>query len=322
MVSPSHHQVEYHGKKTQSMMHRAAFPVPPDRARYELNWLLCFLVCSSLMPSANLVSAAEPRKTPWHISARSPISDGWMVVCWNRETRHSRNLLVHFHGAPQTMEKPFLRSGLDAILAVVNFPGLSRAYSTPFRQDRRLFETILEQAAQTARTSTATHGEVGTDSRWQHLWVSSFSAGYGAVREILKTPAYFERIDGIVAADSIYAGLEQGVGHRAVNRQHMKDFLRFATLASEGKKGFILSHSALATPYASTAETADYLLAKLHGQRQPGQAIERPGLKQTSRTAKGRFIVLGFAGTTGRDHMRHLANIDLLWKQLTVKPGP
>ena len=35
--------------------------------------------------------------------------------------------------------------------------------------------------------------------------MSSFSAGYGAVREILKTGSYRDRVDGVLAADSLYA---------------------------------------------------------------------------------------------------------------------
>ncbi len=96
----------------------------------------------------------------------------------------------------------------------------------------------------------------------------------------------------------------------------MRDFLQFARLACDNKKTFILSHSSLQTSYASTMETADYLLQQLQLPRKADTSIQVAGLKQISGAAKGRFVVLGFAGDTGSDHMQHLHHIDLLWDRV------
>jgi hypothetical protein len=59
--------------------------------------------------------------------------------------------------------------------------------------------------------------------------------------------------------------------------------------------------------YASTAETADYLIARLGGRREKvSEPWPAEGLTLTSRFRRGRFAVYGFAGDTGADHLRHL----------------
>jgi hypothetical protein len=97
----------------------------------------------------------------------------------------------------------------------------------------------------------------------------------------------------------------------------MNDFLRFASLAVAGQKKFLISHCALETPYASTAETADYLLHALRIDRREDRSFETAAMQQQTRASSGSFQVFGFAGTEGDDHMQHLHNIDLLWKRLS-----
>lgn len=238
------------------------------------------------------------------------MANGTVTVIWADDADHSR-LLIHFHGAPETVKQAFARSELKAVLVVVNFSGLSSAYSKPFVEDRQLFDKIQEQARDvTTEASTKKH------ETWQHVTVSSFSAGYGAIREILKSPSHFDQIDAIVTADSIYAGLQREQPDRKVDESNMHDFLRFASLAADGKKSFILSHSSQPTSYASTTETADYLLQSLNIERLTDTSLSSDSLVQSSRAERGKFLVLGFEGTSGQEHMQHLRHIELLWKTL------
>jgi hypothetical protein len=262
------------------------------------------LVAAVTLLLACPVLADEP---PAIVSISDPIvrAGGRMVLCRKTPAESPDAVLVHFHGDPATLGKAFARSRISGVLVVVNFPGLSSAYSKPLAEDPLLFDQILTRAWR------ETHGD--GEPRWEAITVSSFSAGYGAVREVLKSDASLERIDAIIAADSIYAGLDDGAPIRAVDPQHMRDFLRYARLAAEGKKRFVVSHSTQATSYASTTETADYLLQELGLDRTPREATPREGLRQTSAAGRGGFKVLGFAGDTGADHMRHLREIDVLW---------
>ena len=241
--------------------------------------------------------------------ARS-IGDGTIAVFRN-SADSATDVLIHFHGAPTTVKPAFERSQLPGVLVIVNFPGLSSAYSQPFAKNPQLFDQILEQSLAATASNRAANGK-----QWRRIYLSSFSAGYGAVREILKRPQNMQRIDGIVAADSIYAGLQQEEPQRKVDESNMRDFLRFAEQAVASQKTFVISHSAQSTPYASTTETADYLLRAQQLERQRDSSASTQTFRQTSRAARGQFIVLGYAGTSGEEHMQHLHHIDLLWSHL------
>lgn len=260
-----------------------------------------------LVSSLALIAQAVVADDVHDVAPAMPIGNGSMAV-FRKTGDVPGTVLIHFHGATSTVKEAFARSDWNAVLVIINFPGLSSAYSKPFSEDRELFEHILEQtySAATAKTSGG----------WKHIYVSSFSAGYGAVREILKTPAYFEQIDGIIMADSIYAGLNTQELKRVADDENMRDFVQFASLAAMNKKAFVLSHSAQPTSYASTTETADYLLNSLNMTRMPNTSLSTGTLRQTSRAQRGQFVVLGFDGVSGQEHMQHLNHIDTFWGQL------
>jgi hypothetical protein len=259
---------------------------------------------------ASVVSACQGANA-LNVADNFHVANGQVLVCWKQNLQPSTHLLVHFHGAAETVMKAFQRSRIDAILVVVNFSGLSSAYAKPFERDEGLFDTIVVKGTEAAwgKASPQT-------TQMQRVYVSTFSAGYGAVREILKTQRHFDRIDAIFAADSIYAGLQDSSTHRRVNQQHMRDFLKFAQQAAQGKKTLIVSHSSQQTTYASTTETADYLLDGLHAKRRLDTSIRTATLQQASHASNGMFTVWGFEGETGQDHMQHLHNIDVLWNHL------
>jgi hypothetical protein len=145
--------------------------------------------------------------------------------------------------------------------------------------------------------------------------VSSFSAGYGGVRELLKSPANFRRIDALILSDTIYAGYQPG-SLRDVQVEHMADFLRFARAAAAGEKHMLLTHCRLQpNGYAGTHETADYLIARLHGERETPKApwpVE--GMTLESQFKRKQLSIFSFAGSTGEDHMKHLRNIGEIWR--------
>ena len=246
-----------------------------------------------------------------HIGEKQTIGDdGTMVIChYPRNNGGPIDVTVHFHGLARVAADNFVKSELDGALVVINFKGLSAAYAKPFRDKPALFETALERAA----------NQLGPKTTWGRLTVSSFSAGYGAVREILKTPKFFDRIDALVAADSMYASLEKDRVPRRPLETHMRDYVRFAKLASEGKKTFIITHSAQETPYASTTETANYLLEALDIRREPSSQHGTAPLNLSSKATKSKFTVLGYDGMTGPDHLHHLRHIHLWWSRLRHK---
>jgi hypothetical protein len=213
------------------------------------------------------------------------------------------DLLVFFHGHPPVVCSNVVRSGKTVPIVVVNFNGLSTAYSTPFK-DTNLFGRILTEA----RGKISQHA--GNKIESGRLVVASFSAGYGAVREILKRPAYFEQIDGLVLADSLYAGYAEREGRKVVEPEHVKDFIRFAQRAAQGKAAMVVTISRqIPVGYASTSETAAELVRGAGAGRISTSRREGHGMVLVSMADAGGFHLRDYAGDGKEDHMNHLRNV-------------
>jgi hypothetical protein len=220
------------------------------------------------------------------------------------------DVTLHLHGSAAVAEQNFVAGKRPGVLVTVVLPGLSSAYTERFK-DPKVFQRILDEARSQLETLDV------KKPRWRRVIVSSFSAGYGGVRELLKDPAAFARIDALVLADSLYAGYVGSGAERRVNAGQMDGFARFAKAAAAGEKWFILSHGQLKPDgYASTAETADFLLAALGGKREIVDETWAGSLKLQSRFRAKQFEVYGFAGDAGADHMRHLRNLAVFWERL------
>jgi len=84
-------------------------------------------------------------------------------------------------------------------------------------------------------------------------------------------------------------------------------FAGFARAAMKGEKRFVVTHSEIFPgTFASTTETADWLLRSTGLKRTPVLTWGHRGMQQLSEVRSGRFELLGFAGNTGPDHIDHL----------------
>jgi hypothetical protein len=270
---------------------------------------------TSLMILACLVGGGKALGEPSiDVSPPRPLGKGTAVrLRLESATTTEDDLLIHFHGAVDTIRQAMERAGTTATVIVVNQPGLSGAYAAPFREDADLFARLLAEPGR----FDAVDGDDDPPPRWRRVSLSCFSAGYGAVREILKDPTSFDRVDAIVAADSIYAGLDETPLDKAARRVDPRDmagFLAFARAAADAKKVFVVTHCAQPTPYASTTETADDLLASVGLERSSLVVVADAPFPQVSRAGRGGFAVLGFAGASGPAHLFHLRSIDRWWQ--------
>ena len=142
------------------------------------------------------------------------------------------------------------------------------------------------------------------------VWLSGWSAGYGAIRSIISNEKAAESIDGFLLLDGMHCsyvpeGMVMAEGG-ALDSTQMQPFLIWARRAAAGEKSMLVTHSAVFPgPYASTTETADYLLQALAINRQPQLAEGPMGMQQTSVAGKERFRVISFAGNTAPDHVDH-----------------
>src|SRR5688572_13040129 len=153
----------------------------------------------------------------------------------------AQTLTVHFHTAEWFVIQEHVRRGAAHPLATFYLGEGSTVYRRAF-EDRKRFGRVLELIA----------SELGNAS--DGIEISSFSAGYGAVREIIKHHDYFKRVRAIILADSMYAGLETNSVRQPL-REHIEVWLPFARAAIKGEKVFVFTYSAVPTAaYASSSE--------------------------------------------------------------------
>lgn len=226
------------------------------------------------------------------------------------------DLVIHLQGAVEAVDRALEESGWTAVAVVVNEPGLSSAYARPFSDPDR-FPTLLDEA----RIAIAERVP-GVDLDGGRLIVSSFSAGFGGVRELLQQPEAVDQIDALVLADSLYCGYEGDPADRRLDPEKMAGFRRFAIEANAGRKAMLVSHCALIPDgYGSTAETADDLVRHVGGSFEDLDEDLGDGWRLSRRFERGSLRVLGFEGTEGEDHLRHLRRLGELWRDLPVVPA-
>jgi len=208
-------------------------------------------------------------------------------------------LFIHFHGAAWLAEVAAARHGKAAVISVQLGSG-SSAYAKPFA-DPKAFAALLREAEQKAGVR---FGPVG---------LTSWSAGYGSVRAILNVPENYERVRFVLLIDGLHAGYEGGRPGPLESKLVAGDlevFVRLARDAAAGKKQLIITHTEIFPgTFASTTETADYLLRELRVKR---QAVLRWGpmeTQQLSETRQGKLLVAGFAGNSAPDHVDQLHSL-------------
>lgn len=213
-------------------------------------------------------------------------------------------LVFHLHSASWAAEDEVYKSNTNAVLFNIHLGGFSSAYKNYFINQNN-FEKILNLVIDELKINF-----IIVNPTIKNLIMTSFSAGYGGVREILKTRSYYDKIYALTLADGLHSDLDPNV-----MKEQMKNFLRFAEDARDKKKIILLTHSNILTyTYANTTETADYLISNIHAARVSYDAVDGIGT-QYSRADTGYFRVKGYRGDTASDHMKHLYNMNVMLKQ-------
>jgi hypothetical protein len=204
-------------------------------------------------------------------------------------------LFVHFHGGTWLPEVVAARHGKTAVVTVQLGSG-SAVYGKPFA-DPKCFASLLAEA------------EAKAGVRFGPVTLTAWSAGYGAVRAILRVPSNYDRVQGVLLLDGLHAGYADGgaPGRRTLVDENLAVFVMFARDAAAGKKRMLVTHTQIVPgTYASTTETADYLLRALKLERQTVHKTGPLQTRQLSEARRGGFLLLGFAGSTAADHVDQL----------------
>ena len=188
-----------------------------------------------------------------------------------------------------------------SVAAVLNLGSGSGIYDRSFR-DPAVFDSLLvaitrEVASTTQRTSVP-----------GRLTLSGFSAGHGAIRAIIGEPRHEARVHAILLLDGMHTSyvpegrvLDAG---GALDSTNLVAFAHFARAARQGDKRFLVTHSEIFPgTFASTTETAEWLLRASGVKRRAVLRWGPRGMQQLSEAHDGRFTLLGYAGNSAPDHI-------------------
>lgn len=213
-------------------------------------------------------------------------------------------LLVHFHGAAWVAETGAVKDGHWAVISIESGEG-STVYAQQF-SDHALFGKMLSEASHK------------TGIRFSPIVLSAWSAGHGAIREILEVPDYYRTVDKVLLIDGLHtAYAKSAAGEPALDPSHLAIFLKFARDSAAGRKTMLITHSEVVPgAFASTTETADWLLTHLQLRRRPVSKPGPMGMRELSEVRAGKFRLMGYAGNSAEDHVDQFQSLPELMKFL------
>ena len=279
-------------------------------------WFLVFLFSISVYPCSSVVSLlaqqpqnpspmveytrAHPRlekQTP--PGRREALELGTLFIPEKLARRTRLPLLVFFHGGAWLPEVAAARNAKTAVITIQVGAG-SGVYARAFADPER-FPNLLREAESKAGV------------KFDPVTLGGWSAGCGAIREIMKQPGAYARVARILAIDGIHAGYvggQPGPRDSQLETENLQIWLQLARDAMAGRKQLIITHSEIFPgTYASTTETADWLLRELGLRR---RAVLRWGpmrTQQLSEARAGRFLLIGYAGNSAPDHVDQLHSL-------------
>jgi hypothetical protein len=226
------------------------------------------------------------------------------------------DVVVHFHGL-NAMRMTLTQVARGVAFAGVDLGIASGAYSEPFTSPE-LWPALKRSIESALKAQT---GDERAHIR--HLALSAWSAGYGAVNEILKHDS--DGVDAVILLDGLHAAWDPT--HRAhatgddVTAGPIAPTLAYARRALRGEKIFIFSHSEVdPVTYPSTRLTADMLMREL--------GLKRHSVTKTSDDRFGLYGTLDTKGVhiwsyRGNDkpaHCTHLTHIDIAIRDI-IEPA-
>ncbi len=221
------------------------------------------------------------------------------------------DLIVHFHGH-EPIRKEFVKEAKGIVLVGIDL-GIgsgpySRAFASPAAFKRLLESVEAEMARRSGRKKTHV----------RRLGLSAWSAGYGAIAEILRQPAG-KKVDVLILLDSVHTGYVDAEA-KTLKTAQLDPFVAFARRAVRGRDFMFQSYSSIVPPgYASTQEVARYVIGKLGGKPRRARRNDVLGLRLFERYDRGGYHARGYRGGDKPDHCGHLGLMKDVLK-VHVKP--
>jgi hypothetical protein len=255
---------------------------------------------------------AHPRldkQTP--AGRREKLDLGTLFIPQKVKSKSHPTLLFFFHGGDWLPELAAARQTNMAVVTVQAGAG-SGTYAKLFSEPNRFLKLVAEAESK---------GGV----KFASIALGGWSAGCGAIREILKSPASYERINSVLCVDGIHTGYvngKPGPKESAIDTENLENWTKLGRDAIAGKKRMVVTHSEIFPgTFASTTETADYLIEKW-GLKPRSTAKWGPMKTQIlSEVRQGKLLLVGFAGNSAPDHVDELHSLPEYLKWLMTGHG-
>lgn len=171
----------------------------------------------------------------------------------------------------------------------------SERYARPFREDKALIGKICGEAREALGRPIS------------ELILVGWSAGYGSIREILRQQFDQPPVTTVILLDGLhtgYVGGKPGPKESQLEVEPLTPFREFAKQAVEGRRKFVYLHTEIFPgTFASTTETADWLIQQLRLKRQPVLKWGPMKTQILGETVAGELTIQAFAGNSAPDHV-------------------
>jgi hypothetical protein len=242
---------------------------------------------------------------------RQKLSIGTLFVPEKLKGKRNVNLLLFFHGGNWLPELAATQQRNLVVLTVQAGAG-SSTYEKLFANPAT-FPNLLAEAQTAAGVP------------FHEIELGGWSAGCGALRQILSDPASYARVSRVLCIDGVHAGYLNDTPPPAATEpqlepRNLASWLHFGADAIAGKKHLILTHSEIFPgTYASTTETADELLRQWKLTPHPVARWGPMGTQMLSETRAGNLLIVGFAGNSAPDHVDQLHSLPQYLRWLAKK---
>ena len=224
---------------------------------------------------------------------REQLDPGTLFIPAKLKNRKSARLLFFFHGGNWLPEVAVARRRGLAVVTI-QAGGGSGSYERLFENPKRFPDLIAE-------------AERKSKMKFSEVELGGWSAGCFAIRKILGDPASYRLVRRVLCIDGVHTGYvngHPGPKESSIQTDLLQIWLKFGRDALAGKKHLIITHSEIFPgTFASTTETADYLLREWGLQPHPVVKWGPMKTQMLSEVKKGNLLVIGFAGNSAPDHV-------------------
>jgi hypothetical protein len=212
------------------------------------------------------------------------------------------DLVIHFHGSHRETFAALDDAELGAAIVSVNLGEGGTTYGAAAIAPELIDRLIAFAEREIDASGRASGARVG------RLALSSWSAGFGAVREILKRPGDAARVDAVLLADGLFSDwvpAKHASTTPTADFEKVKAVIEFARRATEGDKLFVLTHTAIDNrAYPDAPRCADAMLRYFSLEKGfPGGLPNSARGAQPYATDSAGFHIWGFGGKAWTDHL-------------------